>query len=299
LDEGILHRVLGAAARQAYRVGKRARTETAIGRNPISISSAAIDLARRSGPDTDLSERSVAIVGAGKMGGLAARALRSAGANDITVVNRTEERGLLLAETFAAKARPFEDLGEVLIDSDIVICSTTASQIVIDKQLVETAMSQRQKPGPLFIVDIAVPRDVSPSVTAIPNVVLHDIDDLKDVVDSSRGSRLGEVGKVEEIIDAELSHFLAWERSTEVEPTISAVLAKAAAIRIEEVDKIAGRRRLSDAEREWVDQMTTRIVAKLLHEPIDRVRKMSASKQGHVYAAALRELFGLDDEPSP
>lgn len=110
---------------------------------------------------------------------------------------------------------------------------------------------------------------------------------------------MGEVGKVEEIIDAELSHFLAWEQSTEVEPTISAVLAKAAAIRIEEVDKIAGRRRLSDAEREWVDQMTTRIVAKLLHEPIDRVRKMSASKQGHVYAAALRELFGLDDEPSP
>lgn len=298
-DEGILHRVLGAAARQAYRVGKRARTETAIGRNPVSISSAAIELARRAFSDSDLADRSVAIVGAGKMGGLAARALKAAGATDITVVNRSEERGAVLAETFAATARSLEDLPAVLVTSDIVICSTTASQIVIDKPMLELAMAERKKPDQLLLVDIAVPRDVSPSVTAIPNVVLRDIDDLKDIVESNRGSRLAEVGKVEEIIDAELQHFIAWERSTEVEPTISAVLAKASAIRVDEVEKMAGRRRLTDAERTAVDQMTTRIVAKLLHEPIDKVRKMSASKQGHVYAAALRELFGLDDEPSP
>jgi glutamyl-tRNA reductase len=299
LDEGTLHRVLGAAARQAYRVGKRARTETSIGRNPVSISSAAIDLARKAFDGRDLSERAVAIVGAGKMGGLAARALKAAGASDITVVNRSEERGQVLAETFAGRARAFEELVDVLVESDIVICSTTAHQIVIDKQMMETAMSARRKPGPLFVVDIAVPRDVSPSVTAIPNVVLRDIDDLKGIVESNRDGRLNEVTGVEEIIDAELDHFLAWERSTEVEPTISALLAKAATIRLDEVEKTAGRRRLTESERAAMDQMTTRIVAKLLHEPIDKVRKLSTSKQGHVYAAALRELFGLDDEPTP
>ena len=299
LEEGILHRVLGAAARQAYRVGKRARTETAIGRNPVSISSAAIELARRAFSDSDLTHRSVAIVGAGKMGGLAARALKAAGATDITVVNRSEERGAALAETFAATARPLEDLPAVLVESDIVISSTTASQIVIDKQMLEAVMAERKTADQLLIVDIAVPRDVSPSVTAIPNVVLRDIDDLKDIVESNKGSRLAEVGKVEEIIDAELEHFLAWERSTEVEPTISAVLGKASVIRLDEVDRLAGRQRLSEAERAAIDQMTTRIVAKLLHEPIDKVRKLSTSKQGHVYVAALRELFGLDDEPNP
>ena len=189
-DEGMIHRVLGAAFRQTLRVGKRARTETSIGHNPVSVSSAAVELARRAWQDGSLDGRRVTIVGAGKMGRLAAQALKASGAGDVTVVNRSEERGRDLAETFGATSRAVEDLTEVLAESDIVICSTTSPQTVIDKPLLARA---RRDAGdrPLFVVDIAVPRDVDPAVAELPGVVLRDIDDLRGVVENGVGARMG------------------------------------------------------------------------------------------------------------
>ncbi len=299
IDEGVANRVLSTAHRSALRVGKRARSETAIGRNPVSVSSAAVELARRAFEHKDLSGRKVAIVGAGKMGRLAAQALKNAGATGVVVVNRTDERGQDLARTFGAESRRFEELPIVLREADIVICSTTAPQTVIDRSLIETAVADRPH-RPLFIVDIAVPRDVDPTVADIPGIFLRDIDDLKTVAQSGMGSRVAEVGKVEAIIDEELQRFLAWERSTEVDPSIASLLAHAEEIRSAELERALGRvPRLTDEERDQIDRMTSRIVAKLLHVPIDKVRRLAASKQGHTYAAALRELFGLDDEPSP
>ncbi|MDQ4124671.1 MAG: glutamyl-tRNA reductase, partial [Actinomycetota bacterium] len=212
-DEGMVHRVLGAAFRQALRVGKRARTETSIGHNPVSVSSAAVELARRAWPDGTLDGRKVAIVGAGKMGRLAARALAASGAGDVTVVNRTEERGRDLAETFGATSRPFDELGDVLRESDIVICSTTSTQTVIDSGIVQRARRGRDHDR-LFVVDIAVPRDVDPDVGTLPGVVLRDIDDLRGVVEGNLGARLGEVGRVEDLIAEELDRFSQWQRST-------------------------------------------------------------------------------------
>ena len=297
-EEGTLHRVLGAASRYALRVGKRARTETAIGRNPVSVSSAAVELARRAFEDRDLTNKRVAILGAGKMGRLAAKALAQSGAADVTVVNRSEERGRELAELFDAQPRPLSDLPAVLAETDILISSTTAASTVVDVEMVTAAVGSRSRP--LLIVDIGVPRDVDPAVGDLPNVFLRDIDDLKTVVAAGVGSRMAEIGSVERIIDAELAHFLEWERSSEVDPSIASLLARAEEIRGAEVEKLLGRvPSLSTEDRAAIERSTKRIVSKLLHVPIDKVRDLSASKQGHVYAAALRELFGLDDEPNP
>ncbi|MDQ3983337.1 MAG: glutamyl-tRNA reductase, partial [Actinomycetota bacterium] len=296
-DEGMVHRVLGAAFRQALRVGKRARTETSIGHNPVSVSSAAVELARRAWPGGTLEGRRVAIVGAGKMGRLAARALADSGAGDVVVVNRTEERGRALAETFGATSRPFDELEDVLRASDIVICSTTSPQTVIDAPLVERARRGREEDG-LFVVDIAVPRDVDPAVGSVPGVVLRDIDDLRGVVEGNLGARLGEVGRVEELIADELDRFSKWQRSTELAPTAAALVSKADAIRAAEMERIAPLlETMNEAQRDAVDHLSRRMVAKLLHAPLQSARDLAGSKQGQLYLNALRELFELSDEP--
>ena len=296
-DEGMVHRVLGAAFRQALRVGKRARTETSIGHNPVSVSSAAVELARRAWPDGTLNGRRVAIVGAGKMGRLAARVLADSGAGDVVVVNRTEERGRALAGTFGATSRPFNELEDVLRASDIVICSTTSPQTVIDAPLVERARRGREEEA-LFVVDIAVPRDVDPAVGSLPGVVLRDIDDLRGVVEGNLGARLGEVGRVEELIADELDRFSKWQRSTELAPTAAALVSKADAIRAAEMARIAPLlETMTEAQRDAVDHLSRRMVAKLLHAPLQSARDLAGSKQGQLYLNALRELFELSDEP--
>jgi glutamyl-tRNA reductase len=296
-DEGMIHRVLGAAFRQTLRVGKRGRTETSIGHNPVSVSSAAVELARRAWRDGSLEGKKVAIVGAGKMGRLAAQALRASGAGDVTVVNRSEERGRDVAETFGAASRPFEDLPEVLAGSDIVICSTTSPQTVIDKRMLELAR-RNEAERPLFVVDIAVPRDVDPAVAELPGVVLRDIDDLRSVVEGNLGARMGEVGRVEELIAEELDRFSQWQRSTEIAPTAAALVEKADAIRAAEMDRIATQlAAMTPEQRDAVDHLSRRMVAKLLHAPLKSARDMAGSKQGQLYLTALQELFGLSDEP--
>ena len=298
LDEAMVQRVLGAAFRKALRVGKRVRTETYIGRNPVSISSAAVELARRAWPGETLAGKRISIVGAGKMGRLAARALRSAGASDVTVVNRTEERAQGLAEMFDAVARPWSELTETLVASDIVICSTTAPAPVLDKKLVADIMASRGTSSPIFIVDIAVPRDVEAAAKDVPGVVLRDIDDLRGVVETNLGSRLGEVSRVEEIVTGELESLMEWERATEIAPTIAALVARAEDIRTTETERVRSRLGdLTDEQRRAVELLTHRIVAKLLHPPLDKAKDLASSKQGHLYLTALRELFELDDEP--
>lgn len=295
VDEGSAQRVLGAAFRKALRVGKRARTESEIGRHPVSISSAAVELARRAFDDGTLAGRKVAIVGAGKMGRLAALALHAAGATDVTVVNRTEDRANEVALRFDAKARNLDELPDVLAEADIVITSTTSPATLIDRVALERVVSRRRTAGPLFMVDIAVPRDVDPSVGDLSGIVLRDIDDLRGVVEASIGSRLSEVSKVEEIISDEVDSFLEWQRRSEITPTATALIEWAEGIRREEIDRAEG---LSDEQRAALDKVTQRIVNKLLHPPLTRAKELTSSKQGHVYLTALRELFELDDDDS-
>ena len=295
--EGLVTRVLGAAFRHALRVGKRARTETAIGRNPTSISSAAVDLAKRAFDGGSLEGRSVVVVGAGKMGSLAAKALARSGATQITVVNRTGEKAETLAQELGVDAKPWEELHKAIEASDIVISSTTASGTVIDRETIERVVAA--KTSPLFIVDIAVPRDVEPSVAELPNVVLRDIDDLRGVVEANVGSRLGEVSKVEAIISQELDRFVEWERSTELGPTVAALLRVADELKRDELARLESRRKeLSPDQRRDIEQSMARVLSKFLHVPINRAKELASSKQGYLYVTALRELFELDDEPS-
>jgi glutamyl-tRNA reductase len=297
--EGSVGRLLGAAFRTALRVGKRARTETGIGREPISVSSAAVELARRAfGPEVrTLADKKIAVVGAGKMGRLAAKALADSGATDVTVVNRSPERARELAHLFGGRAESLDDLDRVLTDVDIVLCSTTAPQSVIGKPIVERAMSDRGD-RPLFIVDIAVPRDVEADVADVPGVVLRDIDDLKGVAEAGLGSRMGEVSKVESLIADEIARFMTWERSIEAAPTIAALVSHADEIRSVELERTVVRLDgLDVAQIEAIDQLSRRLVSKLLHTPIKKSKDLAGSKQGLVYLEALRELFELDDEP--
>ena len=291
-------RVLDAAFRRALRAGKKARSETRIGRNPVSISSAAVELARRAFGRGTLDGKRIAIVGAGKMGRLAAQALTRSGARDVVVVNRGEARGLALARDFGAKPRPLEELEEVIAGVDIVISSTTSTQTVIEKDLVRRAVKGRSEP--LFIVDIAVPRDVESGVRDLPGVVLRDIDDLRGVVDVNIGERLSEASKVEAIIAEELDRFVEWERATEVAPTVAALVERARGLVDEELTKLEKKLgNVTAEERDLIRQSVQQLVARLLHPAITRTKELGGSKQGYMYVPALRELFELDDDSSP
>ena len=292
--EGTIQSTLSHAFRQGFRAGKRARTETGISRNPVSISSAAVDLARRAFAGDTLEGKHVLVVGAGKMGRLALHALHRAGTSKVTLVNRSDEKAIAVAGEFDVARRPFSELTESIRDADIVISSTTAPDAVISKAMVELTVNARTRP--LFVVDIAVPRDVDPSVGELDNVVLKDIDDLRGVVESGVGNRLSEVAKVEDIVADELERFVEWQRASEIGPTIAALVEKAEEIRRSELERMSSRLgELSDEQRQAVEEATRRAVAKVLHAPMAKARRLAATKQGHSYIAALRELFELDD----
>jgi glutamyl-tRNA reductase len=297
--EGSVRRTLRRAFTQALHVGKRARSETSISRNPVSVSSAAVELARRAFPEQSLEGKRVAIVGAGEMGRLAVQALEAAGAAQTTLLNRTEERAREVAEAFSITPRPLSELSDVLGRVDIVICSTTSTSVVVDVPTVRKAVATRSGADPLFIVDIAVPRDVDPPVSALDGVVLRDIDDLRALVDTNLGGRLGEVSKVEDIIAEEIAGFSRWERSIEIDPAIAQLVDRSERIRSSELERLRSRLRdLDDSQWKALDQVTRRIVNKLLHAPLHRSRELSSSSAGHIYVEALHELFDLDDDPS-
>jgi glutamyl-tRNA reductase len=296
-QEGLAQRILGRAFTQALRAGRAARSDTAIGRNPASISSAAVDLARRAFPDGSLHGRRVVIVGAGKMGRLAMKALNAAGAGAVTVVNRSEERARLAAEDYGAVSWPWDRLTDALAGADIVICSTTAPHHVIDRGTAEAAVARRPGHEPLLLVDIAVPPDVAPSVGLVDGVVVRDLEDLKQVVESTIGARLAEVSKVEAIVARELDRFLNWERASEIAPTVARLVTRAEDVRRAELDRLRRHRAgLNDEQLAAADQFSRRVVAKLLHEPISKAKEMPASKRGQLYLSALRELFDLDED---
>ena len=296
-EEDCVGRNLRRAFSQALTVGKRARSETAISHNPVSVSSAAVELARRA-LGGSLVDKKVVIVGAGKMGRLAVKSLQTAGATETTVVNRNEERAQSLADVYGVKPRPFDEVAGALADADIVICSTTAPSPVLDRATVRSALDHRARPNSLVIVDIAVPRDVEPSVKDIDGVVLRDIEDLRALVEDNMDARRAEIAKVEDIIAGELDRFARWERAVEVAPAIARLVDRSEAVRSDEVERFSSQLAdLSAGQRHAVDQLTRRIVNKILHTPLSKSKEIASSTQGHVYLDALYELFELDDEP--
>jgi glutamyl-tRNA reductase len=296
-QESATGRLLRMAFVSALRTGKRARSETGIGRNPASISSAAVDLARRAFANGGLAGKSVAIIGAGKMGRLAARSLAAAGATDVVIINRSEDRARALARAFGGRVGSFDALHDILETTDIVISSTTSPATVLDRSTVSAALEARRRPTPLFIVDIAVPRDVEAAVGDLPGVILRDIDDLRGVAEAAMGTRVGEVSAVEAIIVEELNRFMSWERAGASAPIAAALRAKGERITAAEIDRIAAElESMTPRQRAAVEQLAHRVAAKVLHGPLSKAKELAGSAQGHLYLVAVRELFELDDQ---
>ncbi len=290
---GTIGPVLGRVLPLSLEVGKRARSETRIGWGAVSPSSVAVELAKRSlGQIRGLS---VLVVGAGDAAQATVRSLADAGASEILVVNRSLERAEEVARAVGGRAIPFDDLVAGLRSADIVISSTSSSEPVISTADVAAAMSARPDRS-LLCVDIAVPRDIDPEVSLVPNVLLYNIDDLEAVGTANLLNRQREVAAVEALVDSGVADYGEWRSIQELVPTIGALYQHAESIRRMEVDRTISRlHSLSSDDRELIDVMTASIVRRLLHRPIAALKARGHDPSGEDLARFVRELFALDE----
>jgi glutamyl-tRNA reductase len=290
-DAGTVGMNLSALMNRAFAVAKKVRSETGISQSAVSISYAAVELARKI--FGDLTGKTVMIIGASKMGELAAKHLKRNGVSSVLVTNRTFERAVELAQVFEGAALPFEHLTEHMDRADIVISSTGAPHFVISKALAEQVIHKR-KNKPMFFIDIAVPRDIDPTVNEIDNAFLYDIDDLQQVIDANLKERLKEALKAEEIVDLEVQAFCRKMQSREVVPMIVQLRDTLEKVRREEIER--NRRHLKDLTPEQqagVDQITRSLVNKILHTPIEQLKEMAHDPDGPDFADFMRKIFNL------
>jgi glutamyl-tRNA reductase len=275
----------------AIHAGKRARTETAISRNPASVSSLAASVAERT--LGHIKTASVFVLGAGEMAELTVEALRKRGVEKIRVINRTLERAQELAKRWDAESATFESLQQALCEADILISSTGAPHIVVETKMVAGAMQSRAG-RTLVLIDIAVPRDIDPDCLNIPHVKLFDIDGLNAQLEDSLTHRMEAVPHVRQILEEELAEFETYLKSSEMLPLIADIHQQAETIRTAELEKTLRRLPdLTDAERERIEALTQALVQKLLDHPTRHLRAEAASQQAPEYAALARKLFNL------
>jgi glutamyl-tRNA reductase len=288
-DAGATGPLLDRLFRHALQAGRKARTETAIGENPASVASAAAALAEQ--VFGDLKGRSILVVGAGKTGELAIRNLVSRGASIAFVANRTGERADELTQRFGGESLPLESIEEELARADVVLSSTSSPDWILTRAQVERTLHAR-KGRPLFLIDLAVPRDLDPAIHELDGCYLYDIDDLEAVVAETLSGRRVEAERAESIVADEAERFRAWHASLDVVPAITSLRARAEQIR----DTELRRAKLNDAERRAAESVTAAVLNKLLHLPTIRMKQAAAAADGVIYADAVRHLFGLEDE---
>ncbi|HJP31675.1 MAG TPA: glutamyl-tRNA reductase [Candidatus Latescibacteria bacterium] len=287
--------VINEVFQRALRVGKRARSETDIGRGHLSVSTAAVELASQIFDSLD--NRSALLLGAGEMIELTAQYLVDTGLTHFIVANRTVERAAELAGRFDGEAIPLDAIGDRLLEVDIVIASTAAPGFIVDAQMLRQAMSQRRG-RPLFLIDIAVPRDIDPDVRGLDNVFLFDIDDLEGVVASNRQDREGEIRRVQDIVDEELVNFLHWFNSLSAGPLIRALREQAADLQTTELERWMGKLgHLTEEDRRLVEQVLRGYANKLLHQPLVQIRELANRDDGYLRLDTIRSLFDLDVAP--
>ena len=292
---------LSKATHRAVRVGKRVRTETALGAGQVSVSSVAVDLAQQI--FGELAGHVVLLVGAGEMAEAASKLLVRAGAR-LVLVNRSPERAAALARDLGAgEVRPWGDLSRSLVEADIVISSTSSPGYVITRDLVKTAGKGRRGRS-LFFIDIAVPRDIEPSVNKLDNVFLYDIDDLSQIVAESLEGRAAEATRAEAIALEEATSFEAWTLERALTPTIVGLRERTRAMLLAELQRsLAGKlKHLPGADRDALRVMIEAATNKLMHAPTARLRALATDPRGSELAEAVRELFELNegsaDEPT-
>jgi glutamyl-tRNA reductase len=287
--------VLSALFRAALSTGKRARSETGISRNAASISHVAVQLARHL--FSRLDEARILLVGSGKMSELAARNLCDNGAGQLVIINRTQANAVDLAQALGAIHRSFSELADELVEADVVISSTTAPRAIITHELMQRVMERRSSRS-LLLIDIAMPRDVDPAVTTLPGIHLYNLDDLQAEVERGIDLRWQEMEHVKEIIAEEVQAFERWLASLSVVDAISDLRQHADALRRQELARAMRQLSPTLSERELaaVQELTTRLMNKLLHTPMLRLKDAAAVGQGHVYAQAMRYLFDLEKQ---
>ena len=282
-SRAVLHRLFESAVR----AGKRVRTETEIGVHPLSIASIGVELANK--VFGELAERTVLLLGAGETGTLFARHVLEAGVRNLKIANRTPEHAEHLASRIGAQAVPWETVARELPSADVVVGTTASPEPIVRRADVESAMRQR-KGKAMFFLDLAMPPDIEPEVRGIYNVFAYDLDGLEEVAAENRRRRVREVPRVEEILEEELGRFLTWFGNLSVVPTVTDLKRRFEEIRDRELE------RLPAAERERVRPLADSIVAKLLHEPMRRLKNESDAARKLERLEAVRHLFDLDPD---
>jgi glutamyl-tRNA reductase len=284
--------ILNRFLHKAFSAAKRVRTETNIAGNAVSVSFAAVELARKI--FGNLNDKTVLLIGAGEMCELAARHFLNNGVSSVMVTNRTFERAKKLAEEFQGRAILFDNFPDHLMQVDIVLTSTGATNFILSHKKVEEVI-RRRKYKPMFFIDIAVPRDIDPRVNDIDNAYLYDVDDLQGVVQSNLKERQKEARKAEGIIDQEIGQFHKWLSSLEVVPTVVSLRNKLEEIRRGELEKtFSNLKGLGMREQKAIEALTTAIVNKILHQPTTILKQTKNSASGNNYVDAVRVLFNLE-----
>jgi glutamyl-tRNA reductase len=294
-SHGVVGPYLGKLFQHAFAVAKEVRTDTAIGANPVSVAFAAITLAKQI--FGDLGGIKALLIGAGETVELAARHLHGAGVAELLVANRDMQRATRLAGRYNGRALGLSQLPEVLSEADVVISSTGSTLPILGKGAVEQALKRRRR-RPVFMVDIAVPRDIEPEIGRLQEVFLYTVDDLRQVIDASVAARHEAAGEAEQIIAAQVDNFLAWERSLGAVDTIKDFRGQADGIRqrtLAQARRMLERGRSPEHALEFLAHTLT---TRLLHNPTVGLRQAGRDER-HELISAARELFDLDQEDAP
>ena len=295
LECGFSNSIINTLFMNALSVGKRVRTETYIDRQPVSISSAAVDLAKSE--LGTLEGKTVLILGAGETSELAARHLVSNGISSVIVANRTYERAKIMANEFGGSAAKLSEFFNYIKDADIIISCTSSPRYVVEKA--EIAPYVAQKKSPLLFIDIAVPRDIEPAVAELDNVHLYDIDDLQNQVQQNLESRKNEAVKAQKIIEQEVSNFFYWLDTLAVVPTIIRLRSQAERIKKEEVERALNRiENVTEREKRIVEQLAHSIISRLMHKPIVNLKTLAGENEDRFdcYIRAFNDLLALEEE---
>lgn len=293
-ERGTTGTVFNQLFKQSITLAKRAHTETAIGENAVSVSYAAVKLAKKI--FGSLKNKHVVILGAGKMGELAIKNLHSNGAGKVTVINRTLEKAQLLADKFNGQAKSMQELQSALLEADILISSTGSTDFVIDLELMQF-VERLRKGKPLFMVDIAVPRDLDPRIGELANVFLYDIDDLQGIVEANLVERQRAANEIMLMIELELVQFKDWMGTLGVVPVISALRQKASQIQEDTMVSIENKMPdLTERERKILSKHTKSIINQLLKEPILQAKELASTSNSHEQLQLFQQIFGIEEE---
>ncbi|WP_079479504.1 glutamyl-tRNA reductase [Halobacillus salinus] len=293
-ESGTTGTIFNQLFKQAITMSKKGHKDTEIGENAVSVSYAAVELAKKI--FGDLVHKHIVIVGAGKMGELAAKNLHGSGVKKVSVINRTFAKAQVVADQFNGCAHTMEDLETVLTDADIVISSTGASDYVITREAMEP-IHKKRKGKPLFFVDIAVPRDLDPAMENLESVFLYDIDDLQGIVDANLEMRKQAAEQIELMIEAEIVQFKEWLQTIGVVPVISALRSKALSIQAETMKSIERKMPdMSEREKKVISKHTKSIINQMLKDPILQAKELAAQPDADETLQLFTQIFGIEEQ---